>query len=304
VIAFGVLVLFDKWLCPERGEAILMESLGVNVKRDRSRLLEASNFYLDSQGVPTPPLPPPTSDLPAHIDLLNRAMAEGVPEHRYAILLVAITRVARIGLEVDRVIITARQKISPEIHVLVQPEIHAAVQAIAAVLEIAHELPTHIAVSADTTPSASRTRARSALETFNARIIQVRPVYIGEVSSAEIENFASFTDSLAALTGHIERLLDEPPPATVPSKKAVPPLLNAPDPSISRYSLKVGACAVEGTQIGYPPAASCAGRRRVWWRRWRGRATPAPWRCRPHARARSWPQWRAANGRRGRSLRR
>jgi hypothetical protein len=142
-----------------------------------------------------------------------------------------------------------------EIHVLVQPEIHAAAQAIAAVLdEIAHELPTHIAVGADTTPPASRSRARSALEPLNARIIHVRPAYIGKVSSAEIENFASFTDSLAALTGHIERLLDEPPPATGPSKKAVPPLLNAPDPSISCYSLKVGACAVAGYIVGvtYP----------------------------------------------------
>jgi multidrug resistance protein MdtO len=138
-----------------------------------------------------------------------------------------------------------------EIHVLVQPEIHAAAQAIAAVLdEIAHELLTHIAVGADTTPPASRSRARSALEPLNARIIHVRPAYIGKVSSAEIENFASFTDSLAALTGHIERLLDEPPPATGPSKKAVPPLLNAPDPSISRYSLKVGACAVAGYIVG------------------------------------------------------
>jgi hypothetical protein len=67
VIAFGVLVLFDKWLWLDRGEAILRESLGANVARDRSRLLEASNYYLDSQGVATPPLPPPTSDLPAHM---------------------------------------------------------------------------------------------------------------------------------------------------------------------------------------------------------------------------------------------
>jgi Fusaric acid resistance protein family len=201
--------------------------------------------------VATPPLPPPTSDLPAHMDLLTRAVAEDVPEHRYAILLAAITRVARIGLEVDRLIITARQKISPEIHVLVEPEIHAAVWAIAAVLdEIAHELPTHIAVGDDTTPPASRTRARSALEALNARIIQVRPAYIGKASFAEIENFASFTDSLAALTAHIERLLDEPPPATGRLKEAVPPLLHAPEPSISRYSLKVGACAVAGYIVG------------------------------------------------------
>ncbi len=105
---------------------------------------------------------------------------------------------------------------------MVRLEIQATVDAIAAVLdEISHELPTHIAVGADQTPPASRTRARSMLDALSARIIQVRPTYIRNASSAEIENFATFTDSLAALTGHIERLLDEPPqpPATAPAKQ-------------------------------------------------------------------------------------
>ena len=47
VIAFGMIVLFDNWLWPDPGEAILMESLGASVARYRSRLIEASNFYLD-----------------------------------------------------------------------------------------------------------------------------------------------------------------------------------------------------------------------------------------------------------------
>src|SRR6202051_3182941 len=51
-IAFGTIVLFDNWLWPDRGEAILLESLGASVARARSRLLEASNFYLDRQDAP------------------------------------------------------------------------------------------------------------------------------------------------------------------------------------------------------------------------------------------------------------
>ena len=95
---------------------------------------------------------------------------------------------------------------------MVRPEIQTTVDAIAAVLdEIARELPTHIAVGVDLPPPASRIRARSAMDALAARVIQVRPTYIGTASTAEIENFASFTDSLAVLTGHIERLLDEPP---------------------------------------------------------------------------------------------
>jgi predicted membrane protein len=45
VIAFGLIVLFDNWLWPDRSEAILMESLGASVARARSRSLEASNFF-------------------------------------------------------------------------------------------------------------------------------------------------------------------------------------------------------------------------------------------------------------------
>src|SRR5208283_509789 len=110
------------------------------------------------------------------------------------------------SLEVDRLIVAAREKVPRDIRAMVRTEIQAALEAIAAALdEIARELPTHISVGADQPPPASRTRARSAIDALTARVIQIRPAYIGKASSAEIENFASFTDSLAALTGHLER---------------------------------------------------------------------------------------------------
>ncbi len=65
----GLIVLFDNWLWPDPGEPILMESLGASVARARSQLLGAVTFFLDSEGVPRPPLPAPTSDLPAHMAL-------------------------------------------------------------------------------------------------------------------------------------------------------------------------------------------------------------------------------------------
>jgi Fusaric acid resistance protein family len=252
VIAFGTIVLFDNWIWPDRAEAILLESLGASVARARSRLLEASNYYLDRRGAPRPPIPPPTSDLPAHMDLLNRAVAEGASAHRHAILLAAITRVARIGIEVDRLTFTARQNVPEEIRNMARPEIQASVNAIAAVLdEIAREMPTQIAVGVDQPPPASRTRARSAFDALAARVIQIRPKYVGTSSTAEIENFASFDDSLAVLTAYIERLLDEPPPpqAAAPSKSAAP-RSTARDPAIVRFSMKVGFCVVIGYVIG------------------------------------------------------
>ncbi len=228
-----------------------MESLGATVARDRSRLLQAAKFYLDYRSAPRPRMPPPTSDLPAHMALLNQAVAEGVSEHRHAILLAAITRVARIGLEEVRLTDAARQNVPGEIRAMARPELQATVEAIAAVLDdLARELPTRIAVGVDQPPPASRLRVRSAMDDLNARVIQIRPAYIGR-SSAEIENFASFTDSLAALTGHIERLLDEPPqpPAAAPSKSAAPRSTD-PDAELVRYSLKVGLCVMIGYVVG------------------------------------------------------
>ena len=98
-IAFGVIVLFDNWLWPDPGEPILLESLGASVARARSQLLGAANFFLAGETVPRPPLPAPTSDLPAHMALLDQVRAEGASEHHRAILLGAITRAARISLK-------------------------------------------------------------------------------------------------------------------------------------------------------------------------------------------------------------
>ncbi len=246
-IAFGVIVLFDNWLWPDPGEPILIESLGASAARDRSQLLEASNFFLAGQSVLRPPLPAPASDLPAHMALLDRAVAEGASDHRRAILLAAITRAGRINLEVDRLITTVRENLPRVIRTMVPGEIQAAVNAIAAALdEISHNLPARIAEGADEQAPATRTHLRLAMDSLAARVMEIRPAYIGKASPAEIENFAEFIDSLALLARLIERPLDEPPrPSTTdPLNGPVPRLTNDADPAAVRYSLKVGLCVV------------------------------------------------------------
>ena len=252
-IAFGVIVLFDNWLWPDPGEPILMKSLGASVARARSQLLGASNFFLAGEDVPRPALPAPTSDLPAHMALLDQAVAEGASDHRRAILLAAITRAARISLEVDRLVTTARDKLTREIRTMVVGEIQIAVNAIAASLdEISHKLPARIAGGRDEQAPATRTYLQWTMDNLAARVIQIRPAYIGKASSAEIEHFAVFIDSLAVLARHIERPLDEPPgpPTRDPSNSAIPPNSAVPrlgtpaDPAVVRYCLKVGLCVV------------------------------------------------------------
>ena len=258
-IAFGVIVLFDNWLWPDPGEPILIESLGGSAARACSQLLEASNFFLAGESVPRPPLPAQTSDLPAHMALLDQTTAEGASDYRRAILLAAITRTARVSLEVDRLVTTARENLPREIRRMVPGEIQRAVNAIAAALdEISHKLPAHIAAGAEELVPATRTQVRWAMDTLAARVVEIRPAYIGKASPPEIGNFAEFIDSLAVLARHIERPLDEPPRpfATDPSSSAVPrnsavPRLSAPaDPAVVRYCLKVGLCVVVGYLIG------------------------------------------------------
>ncbi len=251
-IALGVIVLFDNWLWPDPGEPILLESLGASVVRARSQLLGAANFFLERRE-PRPPLPAPTSDLPAHMALLDQAMAEGADEHRRAILLAAITRSARISLEVDRLVTAARENLPREIRTMVRGEIEAAVYAVAAALdEISRKLSARIGAGADEQAPATRTHLRVAMENLAARVVEVRPAYIGKASSAEIENFAEFIDSLAVLSRHVERPLDEPPrPSTAaPSSHAAARPTTAPDPALVRYCLKVGLCTAVGYLVG------------------------------------------------------
>ena len=252
-IALGVLLLFDNWLWPERGETLLMESLGNSLGRVRSRLLSTSAYYLGFEGAPRPPLPPPTSDLPGHMALLEQAVAEGLDAYRHAILVAAVTRVARISIEVDRLMAAARERVPGEIRGMLQAEIQSAVDAIAEVLdEIAHEFPTQIPVGIDNPPPPSRVRARRAMDALSARIIEVRPKYIARASAGEVANFATFTDALTALTSYIDRLLDEPPASGARARpdRGLRQQARETDPGLLPHALKVGFCGVLGYVIG------------------------------------------------------
>jgi len=167
-IALGVIVAFDNWLWPNLADPSLMESLGASAAHERSRFFEASKFYLDNRTARRPPEPVPTSDLPDHLALLNRAAAEGATARRQAVLLAAITRMARIHISVDRLIISAREDVPRGVRVMVRPEIGAAVNAIAAALdEIAREASTFIRTGPDQPPPPAAARARSVMDALD-----------------------------------------------------------------------------------------------------------------------------------------
>jgi uncharacterized membrane protein YccC len=252
-IAFGVIVLFDNWLWPDPADSKLLESLAIAIRNTRLRLGRASNYYLNGEAAPRPPFPPPTSDLPIQVTLLERATAEGLSDYRRSVLLAAITRVARIELEVDRLTVTVLDRVPRQIRSLVQPALGAAVSAIAAALEeLGQELLEHIGIGEGKLALASLEQAKSAFDNLTVRALEVRPAYLGIAPSAEIANFDSFADSLAALIARIERFRDEPvqPSTLAATSTSAGQSIAVSDPAILRYSLKVGLCVVFGYVIG------------------------------------------------------
>jgi uncharacterized membrane protein YccC len=185
--------------------------------------------------------------------LLDRAAAEGATAHRRAVLLAGITLMARIHLEVDRLVFAARENVPRGIRAMLQREIETAVDAIAAVLdEIAREAPILVRLGSDQPPPPAAVRARSAMDALSTRITQVRPAYIGTTGAAELGNFASFTDCLATLTRLIERPLYEPPSdaASISSPRPLSEPHNTRDAALIRHCLKVGLCTVIGYVVG------------------------------------------------------
>jgi uncharacterized membrane protein YccC len=252
-IAFGLLVLFDNWLWPDRAEPILIDLLGASATKYRQRLAGAVQYYLDAHAVPRPQEPPPTSDLPQHLAMLDRAVTEGLSAHRRAVLLAAVTRMARIQLETDRLIIAAREDVRRQIRLMVRAEIEGAVNAITAALdEYAQDRASLLRSGADEPPSAAAGRARLMMDALTARVSQLRPIYIHRADGAEVANFASFSVGLENLTRLIERPLDEPPAAAAFTQRtrAASQLSDMRDPMPLRYSLKVGICSVVGYVLG------------------------------------------------------
>jgi len=251
VIAFSLISLFDTWLWPDPAEAILPGSIAASVARNRKRFVDVANFYLGEGASRRPPEPPFTSGMPDQIALLDRARAEGVSTHRRAVLLAAISREERLHIQIDRLTVAARVDLPRENRMLFRPEVEEAISAIAAALEeLEREIVTNVRTGPDNPPSPAAVRAHTALDTLDARIIELRPSYINRLSAAEVANFGEFSDALHAIVRLIERPLDEPPAASATAASAPPARIWPPDPAIARYCSKTGLCIVIGYIVG------------------------------------------------------
>jgi uncharacterized membrane protein YccC len=253
VISFLLIAAFDGWIWPMPAETTLIESLGSSLQRMRARLLTTADYYLDERSNQRPANPPATSEMPAQVALLNSATAEALSPHRRAVLLAAITRGARLQIEIDRLTVTARESVPHNLRKLIRPELDDAINAIDQALgELAHEMLTTIRTNPDEPPSPAAARVRTAVDTLNTRIVAVRPSYIGSAGIAELSNLSAFIAGLEMMARLLERPLDEPPRAagTSPRARVRSGAAYAADLGIDRHCLKVTLCMTIGYLIG------------------------------------------------------
>jgi hypothetical protein len=250
VIALLMLAAFDSWLWPTPAEGVLIESLAASDTRKRARLIDAIRYYLGDQTTRRPPEPPASSEMPLQLALLDRATAEGVSAHRRAILLAAITRSARINIEIDRLIVAVREPAPRYARSMIGAETLAAANAIAEALdELAREGRVQIRTGPDEPPSPAAARVRPALDALDARILAARPQYIGRATVSELSNLSAIGESLNAMGRLLERPLDEPPPSRASETQATP-VSPKNDPALARYSWKVALCVIAGYVAG------------------------------------------------------
>lgn len=251
VIGVLVLAAFDNWLWPAPSETVLIESLAAADERMRQRLLNVTRYYLGDESVPRPRNPAASSDVSAQLALLDRAIGDGVTPERRAILLAAITRGARIHIEIDRLIVAARESTPRYVRGLLHPEIESAAEAIAAALdEVAREGEVQIRTGPDEPPSPAAARVRPVLDAMDARIIELRPSYIRNASVAELANLSAVGESLNMIARLLERPLDTPPAVAAPQARSIARPAAAPDPALMRYCAKVALCVVAGFVVG------------------------------------------------------
>jgi uncharacterized membrane protein YccC len=185
-----------------------------------------------------------------HLGLLERTGDEGLSAHRRAVLLAAITATERLQIQADRITIAAREQVPREVRAMVRPQIQSASDAIAAALEESVREGVAIRTGADSPPAPAASRVRPAREVLEARVLEVRPLYINHAGGAEVANFGAFLEALNNIVRLLERPLDEPPRAVHPLARPARAAAPEPDPALVPYCLKVGLCVVIGYVIG------------------------------------------------------
>jgi hypothetical protein len=249
-IAFGMIALADNWLWPDPAEAILLEALADWLRRLRRNLLLCIRAYLATDPAAARTLKLHPDELSSYLELLARARAEGLSDHRRGVLGAALTRGARLQLRIDQLLVAAQADVPRAARPLVAAPLETAATAIAAALdELASEPAVMLRFGPDEAPSPAATRMQSAITTLDAQVTAIIRRHVAEIGAAERANFGDFLAAIRALGRLIERPLDESVVATHEAAPAATPGTNR-EPAQVRYCLKVALAIVAGYVVG------------------------------------------------------
>ena len=249
-VAYLLVTSFDTVFWPDPAEAILIDSLGNSLRRSAKRIRVAHRNYFaptrDSKPVPV------VSDLPARLEMLNRAAAEGIGEERRSVMLAAITREARLHIEIDRMMQDAIAPVPRALRMEFRAEFDPVVDALVRALEeLAENVEQRMRTANVAPPPAAEALVKPAIAALEARIIAERPNYVQRIGANEVANMAAYGTSLIAIAGLIEHPLDAPPDPSI-AELPKPPrrrLLDV-DPETARYCIKLAVCIVIGFVVG------------------------------------------------------
>ncbi len=249
VIAFGLLVLFDNVLWPDPAENELLRSLETSLKSIRERFISIGGAFLAPSGAAALPNPSTVGAMGTHLSLLARAGREGISARRYAMLLGLVSATERLRMEVQRMLLMARESVPRRIRQLVQPELRAVLDAIDSGLRT---------ITADLAAGFIEERgaygfagpANSALEAYNRREAELRAQFVLVAGSDELGNLSAFVNSLQGMA----RLLIRTPIASSGMASNEPDAEKAPrsrtDPARMRYCLKLAAATAMAFVVG------------------------------------------------------
>jgi uncharacterized membrane protein YccC len=249
-VAYLLITSFDTVLWPDPAEAILIESLGNSLRRSAERLRVAHRNYFAPERDRKPVAL--ISDLPARLEMLNRATAEGIGEHRRSVMLAAITREARLHIEIDRLMVDAAAPVPRALRTEFRAEFDRVIDALMRALEeLAESVEQRMRRANVAPPPAAEALVKPAIAALEARIIAERPNYVLRVGADEIGNMAAYGTSLIAIADLIEHPLDAPPDPSMPAPPRLPRrrLLDI-APEAAHYGIKVAVCVVIGFIVG------------------------------------------------------
>jgi uncharacterized membrane protein YccC len=251
-VAIGVLVAFDTVLWPDPAERRLLRSLADTLDRQCQRLAAIGRAYLDPLAATALPQPAVVSILPAQLPLLERAKRELDDLQREAILLAAVTTTERLHIEIERLLVIARDNVSRDIRAHLRREMEAVLQAIAAALrEQAHQAATGLRLSNTSSHEELNTAICSSLDTLQARETLTFS-QLPSADAAEMANVAAFNQGLRKMgTRLLNRPLGDVYGLAFPKDtRSGATESGGFDRALMRYSAKLGLAATLGFVVG------------------------------------------------------